>query len=151
MIAKDTDAFVECVGKWKECTRPDGCQTQNGFFPDRACTMLEITMDFPTCWNGKIDSKDHISHVKYPREDDSCPTSHPKRIPLVSISVHIKDYDGGWHTFSDGTGEFHADYLSGWNVSLLQRAINACQKDVERCPKMVSSATPITSRNTTNF
>lgn len=84
MIAKDVNAFTECtVGSFKACQRSN-CYTENTFFPSRACDMLEITMDFPTCWDGRIDSPDHVSHVVYA---DDCPSTHPKRIPLVSISV----------------------------------------------------------------
>lgn len=93
--------------------------------------MLEVTMDFPTCWNGELDSDDHRSHVVYADEDDLCPETHQSNIPLVSISVYIKNYDGGWHTFSDDSGVFHADYLSGWDTDELRNIIDECALDVE--------------------
>ena len=73
-------------------------------------------MFFPSCWDGvNLDSPDHMSHVAYAVDgevDGDCPSSHPVKIPAISLFFRIFDYDGGWHTFSDGSGTFHADYVS---------------------------------------
>ena len=136
MIASDAEAFVECVeGDWTPCKR-DNCETENRFFPAEACKLVEITMDFPSCWNGDIDSPTHKTHVVY--SDDECPGSHPKRLPTLSISIHIKNYDGGWHTWSDMSSEFHADYLSGWDEAVMQRMIDGCLEDVEECHQFIT-------------
>merc|ERR1719277_2506086 len=96
-------------------------------------------MDFPTCWDGRTDSPDHKSHVVYADlDDDSCPESHPQVIPTVQVSIFIKDYDGGWHTWSDGTANFHTDYLSGWDPADMQKMINGCTADPEECHNFVT-------------
>lgn len=138
MIAKDNNAFTNCVkGSFKTCSRTDGCESENTFFPKEACELLEVTMNFPTCWNGKLDSEDHMSHIAYANEDDSCPKSYDRRIPRISISVHIKDYDGGYHTFSDMTNIFHADYISGWTLGLMNTFIEGCKTNTENCHTFV--------------
>ena len=140
MIATEAGAFTKCVkGKFFQCNRSDGCQSENTFFPKKACSLLEISMNFPTCWNGEIDAGDHKSHIVYADEDDdSCPKTHSKRIPTVSISIHIKDYDGGYHTWSDMSNKFHADYLSGWQVDLMEKFIEGCEEDTENCHEYVT-------------
>merc|ERR1712188_203795 len=104
MIASDREAFTECVvGNFKPCTRTDGCtipEDSTGtktFFPTEACDMLEITMDFPSCWDGRIDSPNHKDHMAYPNEEDACEAPHNLQVPTLSISIYIKDYDGGYH------------------------------------------------------
>lgn len=97
MIAQDREAFTErIVGQWKPCTRIDDYDVPNNvnntLFPAKACDMLEITMDFPSCWDGRIDSSNHGDRIKYPDEDDddSCEPPHDKRIPTLSISIYKK-------------------------------------------------------------
>ena len=60
----NTRANAECVGP-SECEKSN-CSTNNDFFPTTACEELEVSMAFPTCWDGvNIDSSDHRSHVSY--------------------------------------------------------------------------------------
>ena len=60
----NTRASAECVGP-SPCEKDD-CSTNNDFFPTTACAELEVSMAFPTCWDGEnIDSEDHRSHVSY--------------------------------------------------------------------------------------
>lgn len=89
-------------------------------------------MRFPTCWDGRLDSEDHQSHVAYAEEGEfnaPCPESHPLRLPKIEFFFRIMPYDGGWHTFSDGSGVFHADYMSGWDEDFLQNVIDNCYTD----------------------
>jgi hypothetical protein len=54
------------------------------------------------------------------------------------------DYEGGHHEFSDGTGIFHADYISGWDEQFLQDFLDQCEPDApdyENC-----NAVPLTFR-----
>ena len=78
------NAFAECVEP-SPCLRPDGCHTENDFFPREACVELEVSMFFPNCWDGRLDSADHASHVAYTIEegevDGTCPDTHPLKIP----------------------------------------------------------------------
>lgn len=143
MIASDRAAFTECVvGNFKPCTRPDGCAIPEGvttFFPSQACDMLEITMDFPSCWDGRLDSPNHKNHMAYPdEEDDSCKAPHNKQVATLSISIYIKNYDGGYHTWSDMSDQFHTDYLAGWDVDLMQTFLEGCKTDTDNCDRFLS-------------
>jgi len=143
MIASDREAFTECVvGGFKPCTRADGCEVPDGvktFFPSQACDMLEITMDFPSCWDGRLDSPNHKDHMAYPdEEDDSCRAPHNKQVPTLSISIYIKNYDGGYHTWSDMSDQFHTDYLSGWDVDLMKNFLEGCEQDVDNCDRFLT-------------
>ena len=122
---------VECVGP-SRCRRPDGCFSGNDFFPSRACEELEVSMLFPTCWDGRLDSENHQDHVHYTLNGDldgRCPSSHPHRLPQIALFFRIMNYDGGWHTFADGSSVFHADYMSGWDENFLQDVLDRCETD----------------------
>jgi len=142
MIASDREAFTECVvGDFRPCSRSDGCDIPEGvttFFPSQACDMLEITMDFPSCWDGRIDSPNHKDHMAYPNEDDACVAPHNLQVPTLSISIYIKDYDGGYHTWSDLSDRFHTDYLSGWDVNLMEDFLKGCRDDVDHCDRFLT-------------
>ncbi len=77
-------AFAECVGE-SECERAD-CSTYDvSFFPETACAELEVSMAFPTCWDGvNIDSEDHMQHVSYDVEG-----MHIFRITCFRIRMYI--------------------------------------------------------------
>jgi len=124
------NAFAECVNP-SPCVGGD-CYTENDFLPATACEELEVSMSFPTCWDGRLDSDDHTSHVAYTLDgefDGECPSSHPQRFPQIQFFFRIAPYDGGWHTFSDGSSIYHADYMSGWDESFLQNVLDNCKTD----------------------
>jgi len=124
------NAVAECVDASDcECD-DDDCYTENMFFPSQACQELEVSMSFPTCWDGRLDSNDHMSHVAYTTDGDlegSCPSTHPLRLPQIQLFFRIMPYNGGWHTFSDGSSIFHADYMSGWDAKFLQGVLDDCE------------------------
>jgi hypothetical protein len=124
-------AFAECVNP-SPC---DGdCYTENDFFPSTKCEELEVSMKMPNCWDGvNIDSPpSHTTHVAYSEDsefDTNCPASHPIKLPQVQLFFRIFRYDGGWHTFSDGSGVYHADYVSGWEEDFLQDVLDNCDNE----------------------
>ena len=123
-------ASAECVNP-SPCEKED-CTTENTFFPAEACSELEVSMTMPTCWDGRLDSSDHVSHVHYTLDgelDGECPDSHPMRLPQIRLFFRIMPYDGGWHTFSDGSSVFHTDYISGWDENFLQNVLDNCVTD----------------------
>ena len=75
-----------------------------------------------------------MSHVSYDetadfpegRFDGDCPASHPIKLPEIHLYFRILGYDGGQHTFSDGSDIFHADYFSGWDAAELQKVLDEC-------------------------
>lgn len=134
---------------------------QTNGFPNYKCPNgLRSQVFFPSCWDGKnLDSPDHMSHMAYPSLVDSghCPPSHPKR--FVSIFYEIiwetPDFANMWYgnsqpfvwAMGDPTGYgFHGDFVNGWDVPTLQRAVNECNDDsgvIEKCPvfQLTSDAT----------
>ena len=124
------NAIAECVNP--HACEKDDCRTENTFFPSTRCDELEVSMSFPTCWDGRLDSDDHVSHVHYTLDgelDGPCPSSHPQRLPQIQFFFRILSYDGGWHTFADGSSVFHADYMSGWDENFLQDVLDNCETD----------------------
>ena len=113
---------------------PDGdCERWNDFFPPTTCGELELSMKLPSCWDGiNLDSADHRAHMAYPKRseaDGDCPDTHPVRLPQIKLYTRIEPYLGGIHLFSDGTGDFHADYFSGWDSDFLQSVLDECENE----------------------
>merc|ERR1711879_857454 len=96
---------------------------------------------FPTCWDGQNVESASGDHVMYAPECDGdehnecfefdCPSSHPVRMPEIHLYVRVLGYEGGAHTFSDGSDVFHSDYFSGWDEAQLQRVLDGCENDSE--------------------
>lgn len=130
-----------------------GSSTTDGL-PDKKCPDgLRAQVFFPSCWDGKnLDSADHMSHMSYPvggsYDSGRCPDTHP--VHLVSIFFEVNyntgDFDDLWYgsgqpfVFAQGdpTGYgFHGDFINGWDVDVLQEAIDTCTNDsglLSDCP-----------------
>ena len=137
-------ATSHCAPEPTACERADGCDGNGDFLPTHACWELEINIKFPTCWDGvHLESTDE-SHVSWAEGcasaiteeswdpecfDLPCPASHPVRMPEIHFYTRILDYQGGQHVFSDGSDTFHADYMSGWNSTALQRVLDECENE----------------------
>jgi len=129
---EQSEANAECVNP-SPCDEGD-CYTENDFFPSTKCDELEVSMRMPSCWDGvRLNSPPyHTEHVAYAdanEPDATCPDSHPIKLPIIHLFFRIMPYDGGWHTFSDGTGVFHADYVSGWDEEFLQDVLDNCENE----------------------
>lgn len=114
-------------------------------------STLALSINFPTCWNGRdLDSPDHISHMAY-GNGQSCPSSHPVQIPTLTLNVEwelntnrdprLRD-TGGWRLSSDmynvGSGSpgghsLHADWINGWDPAIMQRFITNCNNAQADC------------------
>ena len=100
-------------------------------------------IQFPFCWDGKnLDSSDHISHMAYVNDNQSCPGSHPVRLPQISILMYFPAGDtSGWYLSSDRHGGFntepgatlHADWFGGWNDEALDLWIDGCMTRSRNC------------------
>ncbi|KAI0148850.1 WSC domain-containing protein [Xylariaceae sp. FL1272] len=111
---------------------------------------LRTQLIMPSCWDGKnLDSEDHKSHMAYPSGVDHgpCPQTHPKRFITIFYEVtwSVDAFKDMWYgdrqpfVFSNGdpTGYgYHGDFLNGWDIPTLQKAINECNADsgvIEEC------------------
>ena len=119
-------ASAECVSPG-DCERSD-CESDSNFFPAESCAELEVSMAFPTCWDGVNKESRDQSHVSYDvsrngRFDGRCPPTHPVKLPEIQFFFRIINYSGGKHLFADGTEYYHADYFSGWDSVELQNVL----------------------------
>jgi len=129
-----SEANAECVNPSPCDDDNDDCYTENDFFPSTRCDELEVSMRMPGCWDGlRLNSPpyhtDHVAYADANEPDANCPDSHPIKLPIIHLFFRISPYDGGWHTFSDGTAVFHADYVSGWDQDFLQDVLDHCRNE----------------------
>ncbi|KAJ6262274.1 hypothetical protein Dda_3081 [Drechslerella dactyloides] len=93
---------------------------------------LRADINFPSCWNGKLDSPNHRDHMAYPDglEDGKCPETHPKRLITLKFEVSFmvatfasEDGEFIWST-GDKTGySYHGDFYNGWDEKVLKTAM----------------------------
>lgn len=137
-------------------------------FPSVKCPQgLRGQVNFPMCWNGKdLDSPDHKSHVAYAEELDGgkCPAGYKKMVKIFYETFYSVDkYDSEWesdkHPFVLSSGDttgygFHGDFLNGWDVDVLQAAIDKCSDknyfNPGECPPLAATyrSTPPATRCT---
>ncbi|KAF1941766.1 WSC-domain-containing protein [Clathrospora elynae] len=156
MIAGDTsarsyDGSLAAQGISFNCLGANKPET-NGI-PNYNCPDgMRAQLFFPQCWDGKnLDSANHKSHVSYPAgtvyNGGNCPPEYP--IHLISIffeilydtNPYLDQWNGDQHPFvfanGDATGYgYHGDFFNGWDVPVLQNAIDTCTDDsgqVEKC------------------
>ncbi|PIL30120.1 hypothetical protein GSI_07738 [Ganoderma sinense ZZ0214-1] len=131
---------------------PDWAERPN-FFDHTCPDGMRAQVFFPSCWDGvNLDSADHKSHLAYPIQNynsGDCPSTHP--VHLVSLFyemfVSVDEYSywgaGTW-VFANGdtTGYgHHGDFQNGWDIDLLQEAIDTCtqaQGNVMDCPALAA-------------
>lgn len=136
------------------CLNYNGPPTpETNAFPTTKCPSgLRAQVFFPSCWDGKnLDSPDHKSHMSYPANSHAfgpCPPSHP--VHFISLFYEVlystDKFDNMWYggkqpfvwSMGDPTGYgYHADFINGWDVAHLQKAIDQCTSNtgrVEDCP-----------------
>jgi Domain of unknown function (DUF1996) len=95
-------------------------------------------VNFPNCWDGvNLDSPDHKSHLTYAH---TCPASHPKAIPGISINVRFKldmNADPSYYRLSSdnypassyaGGLSGHADWFNGWKPEFSKAWLDNCDR-----------------------
>lgn len=140
LSAPDMAAYWTCKGE-----SDTGYADRKLFIPD--CTGIEeerlvAHVFFPSCWDGaNLDSMDHRSHVAYGLDDgevvstdpDTCPTSHPYKLPQLDLRVVYPVTNGVGYRLADGTQVPHADFWNTWQQSALEDLIDRCLRAGENC------------------
>ncbi|ORY85568.1 hypothetical protein BCR37DRAFT_377247 [Protomyces lactucae-debilis] len=134
-----------CLDYGKGSSSSDGLPTKN--CPDG----LRAQIIFPSCWDGvNLDSPDHKSHVAYPTgiANGQCDDpKYPVRLVTIFYEVfyNVGDFAGQWWSDKspfvlaqgDPTGYgLHGDFMNGWDVKVLQTAIDTCNDNsgsMEKC------------------
>ncbi|GAA5991651.1 hypothetical protein JCM5350_002150 [Sporobolomyces pararoseus] len=129
-------------------------KTKNPWLPPTNCpNSLRAEIMFPSCWDGEnVDSTNHISHMAFPEDNESgpCPPTHPKRVITIFYEIwwstdpfkdYWKDALNTTQPFVLATGDplgygLHGDFLNGWDIDVLQDAVENCTSDsgvIEEC------------------
>jgi len=124
-----------------KCLGDDFGEDTVGFPPrPELCTwFIRSEITFPSCWDGRLESKDMRSdpHVVYPDpgwEAGTCPESHSMRLPTLffegvfTVEGIYEPGDQLYYSFNDTTGYgFHGDFLNGWQDGLMDDLIEYCR------------------------
>jgi hypothetical protein len=101
----------------------------HGHLP-RDCTIDDyphviMSVAFPDCSDGRVDSPDHKSHMAY-SVGGVCPPTHPHYVPRLSVEVKYALRKGAGATLSSNPRDaygMHADFFSGWTDERLAELI----------------------------
>ena len=89
-------------------------------------SRLVAQITFPQCWDGtSLDSADHISHLASATAN-VCPSSHPVRVPQVTLTVSYSAAatGGSGVTLASGAAStLHADIFEAWVGDSLQNRL----------------------------
>ena len=165
-IASSADPGAPFYNMYSECCNYQGgvqdCQIELGLkLPNRPCVHLDIVLGGPTCWDGVElgDTNDHISHMAYTVDgtiQGACPTGFDIRLPQVQLFTKVENYKGETPNRKyqmsnyDGSGEFHWDFLNGWEEGKLQEIMDNCEPAPNLEPGEVNppvTCTPATGDN----
>ena len=139
------ETFEVSPALYWSCGPSGGSYNESNHIPNCGTDFVNATIQFANCWDGiNLDSPDHMSHVAFALDDQgSCPASHPKPIPQISILLYWKGTGSvdGWHLSSDNYNGFntgpgstlHADWFGGWNDQTMQTWMDGCIKAVRNC------------------
>ncbi len=99
--------------------------------PNTPGSALRLHVRFPNCWDGRqLDSRDHKSHMAY-AEKGTCPSSHPVAVPAITILFRYPSLGGqGFSLASGGQLSGHADFVSTWRPSALERLVQRCLNEL---------------------
>jgi hypothetical protein len=105
---------------------------------------LIISIEFPACTDGRVDSPDHRGHVSYAilnknTGQTACPLSHPNLMPTLSVKPQYRvtaALKAAGRLSCDPTGTvncIHFDYVEAWAERLRQEWIDNCINKLLNC------------------
>ncbi|CAE6427174.1 unnamed protein product [Rhizoctonia solani] len=135
---------------------------QRPYLPNDApngCGVVNAGIFFPSCGDGRLDSDDHFSHMRYPLDGPNgynCPASHPNKYPTIFLEHFYfpspnQPYRGpnqdNWILSNgDPTGlNMHADFINGWDQDTLEQTMQQCntpnapEEHLENCAPLAKS------------
>jgi hypothetical protein len=146
MLAGNTDAesFQNDLYLFWSCGANGNAYGHTNRIPDCNGDVINASIQFPNCWDGvNLGSADFKSHLTYANDQQSCPASHPKRLPQISILLYYPGVDSvdGWRLSSDDDrgfngppgGTLHADWWGGWNDEAMNLWIDGCMRASRNC------------------
>lgn len=142
-IVSSTDQGQSVYNMFSECCNyPNGvqdCRTELGLnFPNTPCVHLDIALGGPTCWDGVElgNNNDHKSHMAFTDDgtiQGKCPAGFNHRVPQIQLFMKVEGYKGATANRKyqlsnhDGSGQYHWDFLNGWEKGVLQDVIDNCE------------------------
>ena len=127
---------------WFKCTHGQWYQNKEAMTQMTLSTCpvgskVEMTMASLKCWNGQLDSPDHMSHLAGMASPTSCPQSHRYLLPQFTISafftVGTGDDPSMWRLSSDAMypsaprgSTLHFDYFEAWDTLVKDMWVANC-------------------------
>jgi hypothetical protein len=120
---------------------------------------IHAEIQFPACWDGRVDSPNHKDHLAYRRDGGGvCPSTHPLRIPRILMHVDFGVYAKLGRTIrstdvvtlaSGGMWTMHADYLFAWDPFRLDFLVHTCLNAKINCKTNPPASTTTTTESAT--
>ncbi|WP_432843135.1 DUF1996 domain-containing protein [Dactylosporangium sp. CA-092794] len=109
-------------------------RSADGNFPICSGGTVHFTLRFPDCWDGKhLDSPNHKDHVTF-GQNNTCPASHPVRIPAVTFSIAYPTAGGADMKLSSGlASSMHGDAFFAWETAAMNQRVKNCVIQAVAC------------------
>lgn len=112
------DAAIRGLREW-----PHDCD------PNSQRPYVTLNIKYPSCSDGRKDSADHISHLRFPKANGECPVTHPRAIPRLRMGFRFDTWKGKGARLSDGGSPAtlaHGDYFNAWNQTKIKKLVRGC-------------------------
>lgn len=113
--------------------------------------QIEGQIGGPTCWDGRLDSPDHRSHMAFPQDThlgySACPPTHPYHFPFFLLALTwtvgpqgnaeiAKMYLSSDHMGPPGTlpgATLHTDWFGAWDDNVVAEWMGHADSDARSC------------------
>lgn len=130
-------AYWACEsGSSRGLTIPTSCPTGD---------QVVMHVEFPSCWDGRLDSPNHRDHIAYYPNGDSptvCPADHPLQLPRFSVTLIYSQAAIGGTLASDNMpgmpamaagSTLHADWFGAWDDGVMATWFQKCVIEFRSC------------------